>query len=55
VPSQLCIARSGISGAGYGVWTRVPLANGLRFGPYEGVKVESTNPMATVGRWEVIL
>ena len=25
------------------MWTRVPLAKGLRFGPYEGVKVESSN------------
>lgn len=43
VPSQLCIAQSGINGAGRGVWTRVPLPKGLRFGPYEGAKVESSN------------
>ncbi|PNF42996.1 hypothetical protein B7P43_G09560 [Cryptotermes secundus] len=43
VPSQLYIAQSGISGAGRGVWSRVPLSKGLRFGPYEGAKVKSSN------------
>ncbi|XP_021927981.1 histone-lysine N-methyltransferase PRDM9-like isoform X2 [Zootermopsis nevadensis] len=43
VPFQLCIAQSGISDAGCGVWTRVPLRKGLRFGPYEGAKLETSN------------
>ncbi|XP_021927666.1 histone-lysine N-methyltransferase PRDM9-like isoform X2 [Zootermopsis nevadensis] len=43
VPFQLCIAQSGISVAGSGVWTRVPLRKGLRFGPYEGAKAERSN------------
>jgi hypothetical protein len=43
VPSQLYIAQSGISGAGRGVWSRIPLPKGLRFGPYEGAKVKSSN------------
>jgi hypothetical protein len=43
VPSQLYIAQSGISGAGRGVWSKVVLSKGLRFGPYEGAKVESSN------------
>ncbi|PSN56705.1 PR domain zinc finger protein 4, partial [Blattella germanica] len=43
VPKQLCIAQSRIPGAGHGVWTRVPLAKGMRFGPYEGALVEPNN------------
>ncbi|XP_069703511.1 histone-lysine N-methyltransferase PRDM9-like [Periplaneta americana] len=43
VPPMLCIAQSGIRGAGCGVWTKQLLSKGLRFGPYEGAKVMSAN------------
>ena len=43
LPPQLCIAQSKIPHAGRGVWTRVLLKKGLRFGPYEGAIVENNN------------
>lgn len=38
-PDCLEVAPSGISGAGYGVWTRQTFLKGTMFGPYRGKKV----------------
>ncbi|XP_037561737.1 histone-lysine N-methyltransferase PRDM7-like [Dermacentor silvarum] len=42
VPDGLCVRRSTIKGAQYGVFTLKRLPKRLCFGPYEGIKVDSS-------------
>ena len=39
-PSEVCLCKSGIPGAGYGVCSRQFIPTGTWIGPYEGVKVK---------------
>ncbi|XP_046408144.1 histone-lysine N-methyltransferase PRDM9-like isoform X1 [Ischnura elegans] len=51
VPSSLHIAASQITVAGLGVWSKEKLPQGLRFGPYGGIKV--SQPCRRGYCWEI--
>ncbi|XP_071445626.1 zinc finger protein 665-like [Hetaerina americana] len=51
IPNILKVASSQIRGAGYGVWTKGMIPQGIRFGPYGGVKV--SRPCKRGYCWEI--
>ncbi|KAH7938917.1 hypothetical protein HPB52_002305 [Rhipicephalus sanguineus] len=51
VPDGLCVGRSTIKGAQYGVFTLKRLSKRLCFGPYEGVRVGSSGANGYTWQW----
>lgn len=52
IPPQLVVARSKITGAGRGVWTRCAIPTRVQFGPYRGEKVQE--PQNEGYCWQVL-